>query len=146
MADQQGMSNSIYIEGKANFVETTTTKTGKTVTKFSLGNVDRRGSYTYVKTEMWGADQDTLDLLNSGNIVLVRGSLRVNEWENKDGDKRKSTFINAFKVEDATTAQRNRPSNATADKSAPATPRSSEPVASDFGGDDPFASDDPFTA
>ena len=59
------MSNSVFIEGKANFVETTTTKTGKTVTKFSLGNVDRRGAYTYVKIEMWNADQDTLDLLNS---------------------------------------------------------------------------------
>lgn len=140
MADQQGMSNSVFIEGKANFVETTTTKTGKTVTKFSLGNVDRRGAYTYVKIEMWNADQDTLDLLNSGQVLLVRGSIRVNEWENKDGDKRKSTFINAFRIEDANTAQRNRPANNSGQQT---TARQDAPVSTpDFGGDNPFGSDD----
>lgn len=139
------MSNSVFIEGKANFVETTTTKSGKTVTKFSLGNVDRRGAYTYLKVEMWNAADEVLELLSGDQVLLVRGSIRVNEWENKDGDKRKSVFVNAFKIEDANTAQRSRPQASAA--SSDTTARNDKPVeVSDFGGDNPFSSDDPFAS
>lgn len=146
------MTNSVYVEGNTRYVETR--KAGDhQVTSFSLDNVDKRGYHNYFKVEMWNAAQDVLEVLGRDEPVLVQGSLKVNSWTSVDKDtgeekKNKTVLINAFKIVDAASNRKSRPSSGSSSAPAPkaTTERQSTPVETKSFGDDPFAagSKDPF--
>jgi len=55
---------------------------------------------TYINVTVWGAQADTCAKhLGKGSKVAVEGKLRLNEWETKDGQKRKDMYVQADRVE-----------------------------------------------
>ena len=148
----RGNTNTMYIEGLARFVKLVTLPDGeRTILKFSLDNLDKKGFHTYVNVEMWNPSGEVNELVNSDDLLLVRGSRRANEWNDKEtGDKRKTFFVNAFEIKNAQDSRKGRSSGS----NAPAVSKSSDQgsskrvteTASDasFGGEDPFGSDSPF--
>jgi single-stranded DNA-binding protein len=151
--NERGNTNTMYIEGKARYVKLVELPDGeRKILKFSLDNVDRRGVHTFINVEIWNPNAETLTLVDTDELLLVRGSLRANEWEDKDtGNKRKTFFVNAFEILNADKSRSNRKvgdarsSGSQGSSSDQSTPRVSEPTAvKDFGGDDPFSSDSPF--
>ncbi len=148
----RGNTNTMYIEGLARFVKLVTLPDGeRTILKFSLDNLDKKGFHTYVNVEMWNPSGEAVNLVESDDLLLVRGSLRANEWNDKEtGDKRKTFFVNAFEIKNAKESRKGRNSSSNAYSAGKSSDQGSSKrvteTSSDasFGGEDPFGSDSPF--
>jgi len=78
--------------------EIRSTSTGKTVTNFRVAT--KRGEYTdYHACVAWEKTADSMAGLAKGDVVAVQGYLRTRSWEDRDGNKRYTTEVNAFTVE-----------------------------------------------
>ncbi|MFP4352847.1 MAG: single-stranded DNA-binding protein [Puniceicoccaceae bacterium] len=53
---------------------------------------------TFLPVEAWNMEHLS-DYLGKGSKVLVSGSLRQNQWETKEGEKRSRIVLNAYQVE-----------------------------------------------
>lgn len=87
-------SNFVYLEGRVIRGTTQFTKTGKSISKATIvmgGGKDKPG--TFVDIEIWNAKEKFITALGKAaelkNVVLiVKGSLRMDQWETKEGQKR----------------------------------------------------------
>lgn len=61
---------------------------------------------TFLNIVTWnGLAENCAKYLNKGSKVAVVGEIRVNEWETKDGEKKKNYEINANQIEFLTKPQ-----------------------------------------
>lgn len=83
------------------------TPSGTSVAKFNLAtseNYTDKDGQRQEKTEwhritVWGRQaENSGQYLKKGSQVYLEGSLRTNEWEDKDGNKRYTTEVNAQRV------------------------------------------------
>jgi single-strand DNA-binding protein len=82
-------------------------RTGDQVVNLSLATTERwnKDGQKHERTEwhrveVWGGSAKFVsDYVAKGALVLVEGSIRTDEWKDKDGKDRKTTKINAKKVE-----------------------------------------------
>ena len=81
--------------------ELRTTQTGKSATSFTLA-VDRdydRETCDFINCVIWGKGAEfTEKYFSKGQQALVRGSLQMREWKDKDGNKRISAEINVAEI------------------------------------------------
>ena len=88
--------------------ETSYTPSGSAVCKFSVATSEKwKDKQTGEKKErtewhsvqVWGQLAEICgERVHKGDLVYVSGSLRTNEWEDRDGAKKSRTEINADKV------------------------------------------------
>ena len=72
--------------------EVKVTASGKTLIKFSLGNT-YKDETTWLDVVVW--ENEAATNFKKGNIVFVRGFLKQENWEAKDGTKRSRLVCNA---------------------------------------------------
>jgi len=79
------------------------TQTGSAVSKFSLATTEHRktGKHTeWHQIEAWGKTGEVAaQYLKKGSEAIIEGSNKTTEWEDKSGNKRRTTVVNAQKIE-----------------------------------------------
>jgi single-strand DNA-binding protein len=100
--------NRVLITGYLGKAPETTPAGSTTVTKFSLavtdrwkdGNGERQERTNWLNVVVWnGNGENASQYLKKGSHVLIEGSLRTSEWEDKEsGQKRWKTEIHASQV------------------------------------------------
>lgn len=77
------------------------------VARFTVANNghfrDKSGNWhdvtTFVEVELWGAAADRMETFGKkGAPVIVEGSLKQNNWVDKDGNKHQKLFIKSERV------------------------------------------------
>ena len=79
---------------------------GKAVTSFSVAtnktytvDDERKEETTWFKVVTWGKQAESCNMfLSKGSSVYVEGSIKLNRWEDKDGQPKSSLEINASQV------------------------------------------------
>jgi single-strand DNA-binding protein len=82
------------------------TRSGTTVCNLSVAterNIKRDGKWesktVWVRVTVWGKRGETVDrYLNKGSKLLVEGELDLNQWEDRDGNKRNNMIVIASNV------------------------------------------------
>ena len=129
--------NSLKVAGKPKWVKTKRAG-GSTVTSFSLNHTDKKGNMHYFNVDMWNLEEEQVEFLrNTENTILVFGTLKYNEYTNKDGVKMRNNSILAFKFEK--NANNYTPYNPKNIEQEP-----TERVQSIDSSSDPFDEEDPF--
>lgn len=122
------------------------TQNGQAVVNFTLATTENwtnRGGEREERTEWhrivaWGRTaENCAQYLSKGRTVYVEGRLQTREWEDRDGQKRRTTEINAQTVQFIGSARGNSPGSGPS--RGPARPDASEPASG--GGADPGPSD-----
>lgn len=100
--------NRVLITGYLGKDPETTPAGSTTVTKFSLavtdrwkdGNGERQERTNWLNVVVWnGNGENVSQYLEKGSHVLIEGSLRTSEWDDKDtGQKRWKTEVHASQV------------------------------------------------
>ncbi len=111
------------------------TPTGSPVTTFSLatnrygqGPDGERKEYTdYHNVVVWNIGKRNLaeitgQYLHKGSLVYVEGRLQTRSWEGQDGQKRKTTEVNATEVQFLEPRQAPAPTRETAEVAGPSAP------------------------
>lgn len=88
-------------------VELRYTPGGTAVTDVGLAvncRVKKNGEWTeepmFIDVTMWGRTAEVAsEYLNKGSNILVEGELRLDSWEDNDGNKRSKHFINCDKMQ-----------------------------------------------
>ncbi|MBK8989290.1 MAG: single-stranded DNA-binding protein [Chloroflexi bacterium] len=79
-----------------------TTTTGKQVANFSVAVNERAGEQdktTWFGVVAWNKLADVMDQhLHKGQLVMVKGTVSIKTWQDKNGDTRASMEINADKI------------------------------------------------
>ncbi len=82
--------------------ETRNTQSGAQVTNFSIAVNERRGreeSTMFIKIETWNKTAELCDrYLRKGSGVLIEGRLKIDEYETRDGQKRRDPVVVADRV------------------------------------------------
>lgn len=88
--------NEITIQGRiVREVENRFTSTGEhNVSRTALGVVDFRDEEHFFTVEGWDEVAQEMLTLEKGQEVLIKGSLRKNVWESKEGELRSQIYIN----------------------------------------------------
>lgn len=61
---------------------------------------ERKESTEWHRVVVWGKQAETVErYLSKGRQVYVEGSLQTREWEDRDGNKRYTTEVKAFRVQ-----------------------------------------------
>lgn len=97
------MISQILIEGYlGRDAERAATKTGMTIVKFSVGTTEKskdRETTHWHDIVVWGRYGDMIyQSCRRGAHVIVNGTLRYNNWEDKNGGKHKQAQIHAQNV------------------------------------------------
>lgn len=78
------------------------TSTGKTVASFSIAVNERRGQTEetlFIKITVWERQAEIAErYLDKGSLVLVEGRLRIEEYETRDGQKRRDPVVVANQI------------------------------------------------
>lgn len=79
--------------------ETTETKTGS-VSKFSLAvNGFKKDSVSFFDCEAWGKVGEIVQqYCTKGKQVAVSGTIRIDRWEDNDGNKRSKPVVNVREI------------------------------------------------
>ena len=90
--------NKVYLMGNlTRDPELRTTSSGTPVCQFGMAvnriynnsNGERQEETTFVDIEAWGRQAETISkYVNKGNPLFVEGRLKLDTWENKEGEKR----------------------------------------------------------
>ena len=90
--------NKVYLMGNlTRDPEMRTTPTGTSVCQFGMAvnriynnsNGERQEETTFVDIEAWGRQAETISkYVNKGNPLFVEGRLKLDTWENNEGEKR----------------------------------------------------------
>jgi single-strand DNA-binding protein len=104
----QGLNKVFLLGNLAKDSELKYTPNGKSVLQFSMATserwIDRETSQKHDKTEwhhvvLWGKVAESLSkYLLKGKTVFVEGKITTRSWDDKDGNKRYKTEINASQV------------------------------------------------
>jgi len=64
-------------------------------------NAFRRGEKTvdWHNVTLWDKQAELICTQDKGDQVYVEGSLRTDEWEDKEGNKRRKVYVSAFRFE-----------------------------------------------
>lgn len=95
------MLNSVIIQGRLTInPEIKHTQSGKAVTSFSVAvqrNYAAQGEERetdFIKVEAWGKQAEFVSkYFNKGDMIIIEGSIRVDNYTDKDGNKRKDTKV-----------------------------------------------------
>ncbi len=83
--------------------ETRHTSSGAQVTNFTLAVNDRRGGKEetmFIRVETWNKTAEIAErFLKKGSQVLVEGKLKIDEYETRDGQKRRDPVVRADRME-----------------------------------------------
>jgi single-strand DNA-binding protein len=109
MEDHMKDVNIVVLSGRvASDVSLKTLPSGSKVADFRLAVNERfkdkegnqKDQATFVTVETWGRRAETCHKhLSKGRSILIEGRLKMNEWENDQGEKRSRLLITAEKVE-----------------------------------------------
>ena len=90
--------NKVYLMGNlTRDPEMRTTPSGTSVCQFGMAvnrnynnsNGERQEETTFVDIEAWGRQAETISkYVNKGNPLFVEGRLKLDTWENNEGEKR----------------------------------------------------------
>ncbi|HCR28495.1 MAG TPA: single-stranded DNA-binding protein, partial [Opitutae bacterium] len=90
--------NKVYLMGNlTRDPELRTTPSGTPVCQFSMAvnriynnsNGERQEETTFVDIEAWGRQAETISkYVSKGNPLFIEGRLKLDTWENKEGEKR----------------------------------------------------------
>lgn len=77
------------------------TTSGQAVCEFSLAvNRTRQEGVDFINVTVWGKQAENLTKYQGkGSLIAVSGSLRVDKYENKEGEKRNKTYVLANSIE-----------------------------------------------
>lgn len=81
------------------------TGTGTPVANFSIAvnrefSKDGKKEVDFLDIQVWGKSaENCANYISKGSKVAIQGSIRIEEYQNQAGEKRKSTKINANRVE-----------------------------------------------
>ena len=84
--------------------ETRAIPSGSQVTKFDIAVNDRRGGKEketpmFIRVEAWNKTGELVaQYMKKGSMVLVEGRLKIEEYESKDGQKRRDPVVVADRV------------------------------------------------
>lgn len=74
--------------------------------KYGSGD-NRKESTLFVDVDVWGKSaENCCEYLSKGSPVCIEGRLRLNEWEGKDGTKKKKILVVANSVQFLPNAKR----------------------------------------
>lgn len=100
------MLNNVILVGRlTKNIEIEELEDGKKVTTITLAiprnykNADGEYDTDFVECVLWNAiAQNTVEYLNKGDIIGVKGHLQTDTYEDKNGNKRKSLNVIAEKI------------------------------------------------
>lgn len=94
--------NKIELVGRiATDIDLRYTENGKSVANFNIA-VNRIGTEgaDFIRVDVWDKQAENLkEYQNKGSLVAVEGSLRVSQYEDKDGNKRNMYSVVANNIE-----------------------------------------------
>ena len=68
--------------------------------KYKSKDGEAKESVTFVDITVWGRQAESCaEYLSKGSPVLVEGSLKLDQWETEDGDKRSKLKVNGQNVQ-----------------------------------------------
>ena len=90
------MLNHVALQGRlTRDPELRSTGSGIPVTSFSLAVNGKKDDTTFIDCVAWrGTAEAICQYLGKGRMMVVEGSLQSREWNDKDGNRRKSIEIN----------------------------------------------------
>lgn len=90
------MLNHVALQGRlTRDPELRRTQNGVPVTSFSLAVSGRKDDTLFVDCVAWrGAAEAICQYLGKGRMIIVEGALQSREWNDKDGNRRKSIEVN----------------------------------------------------
>ena len=99
------MNNFFAIGRLIKDVEVKYTRTNKAVAGFTIAVTrpfkNQNGDYEsdFINCELWGKIAETMkNYLKKGDMIGIKGSLRSDSYEDKDGNKKYRTYVNVEKV------------------------------------------------
>ena len=99
------MNNFFAIGRLIKDVEVKYTRTNKAVAGFTRAVTrpfkNQNGDYEsdFINCELWGKIAETMkNYLKKGDMIGIKGSLRSDSYEDKDGNKKYRTYVNVEKV------------------------------------------------
>ncbi len=101
---------------------------------------EQKEEVCFVDVETWGRQAETCgEYLKKGRPVLVEGNLKLDTWENKEGQKRSKHKVRAIRVQFLGGRPAAGPPKEEADYAPPPAPFPQDDAEQDRGGDDiPF--------
>ena len=90
------MLNHVALQGRlTRDPELRRTQNGVPVTSFSLAVNGRKDDTVFVDCVAWRGTAETIcQYLGKGRMIIVEGGLQSREWDDKDGNRRKSIEVN----------------------------------------------------
>lgn len=90
------MLNHVALQGRlTRDPELRSTGSGIPVTSFSLAVNGKKDDATFIDCVAWrGTAEAICQYLGKGRMMVVEGSLQSREWNDKDGNRRKSIEVN----------------------------------------------------
>lgn len=90
------MLNHVALQGRlTRDPELRRTQNGVPVTSFSLAVTGRKDDTVFVDCVAWRGTAETIcQYLGKGRMIIVEGGLQSREWDDKDGNRRKSLEVN----------------------------------------------------
>lgn len=90
------MLNHVALQGRlTRDPELRRTQNGVPVTSFSLAVNGRKDDTVFVDCVAWRGTAETIcQYLGKGRMIIVEGGLQSREWDDKDGNRRKSLEVN----------------------------------------------------
>ena len=94
------MNNVVIAGNLGRDAEVTNTPSGKQVAEFSVATRgwSKEATADWHRVKFW-EPKGTVTYLTKGARVVIQGSLKTDEWEDKEGNKRFKTYVLARDVE-----------------------------------------------
>lgn len=94
------MLNHVALQGRlTRDPELRRTQNGVPVTSFSLAVNGRKDDAVFVDCVAWRGTAETIcQYLGKGRMIIVEGALQSREWNDKDGNRRKSLEVNVSEL------------------------------------------------
>ena len=94
------MNNTVVLVGRlVKNIELRFTQNGKAVTDFNLAVARDKDNTDFIRVQSWGKSAEALaNYTKKGDMIGVRGALRHETYEDKDGNKRYSDYVLAQNI------------------------------------------------
>ena len=94
------MNNTVVLVGRlVKDIELRFTQNGKAVTDFSLAVNRDKDNADFIRIQLWGKSAEALaSYTKKGDMIGIRGALRHETYEDKDGNKRYSDYVLAQNI------------------------------------------------
>lgn len=94
------MNNTVILVGRlVKDIELRFTQNGKAVADFTLAVTRDKDNTDFIRIQSWGKSAEALvSYTKKGDMIGVRGALRHDTYEDKDGNKRYSDYVLAQNI------------------------------------------------